>query len=328
MQVKTPFVDVFINSKDVSKDLSPFLIEVEYTDNLQLVDTIRITLDDKDRRFITAWFIKPTESVEVRMGYLNGESLNCGLFYITEIEVSGPPQRVVWHGQSSPVGGTDFFRIKRSRVWENVTISRVVFQIARENDLQPYIDIKEDIPIKRLEQNNITDYQFLQNLAEKYGYNFKRFKEKLVWLEWGQLWEAAPILTITPKNLIRWRIKDRPREMYKEAVFEYYDPKEKQTKTYRCKDPNINWGSIYKSKERIDSLTEAKKRCETVLRVKNNAKINPVITLEGNPQLVAGVNIRLKDFGIYDGKYSVKKAIHKIGREGYLTTLELVRVPT
>jgi len=328
MQVKTPFVELHINGKNVTRDLSPFLIEVSYSDNLTVSDTVEVRLDNKDWRFVENWFIKPSEELELKIGYLGGETLTCGTFKITEVEFTGPPSLVVWHGQSSPQSGGDLFKVKRSRVWENTTLTKVVEQIANENGLQPFIEVKEDPPLKRIEQNNISDYQFLQNLAKKYGYNLKWFKEKLVWVEWAQLWQAEAITTLKPTNLIRWRIKDRPREVYKEAEIEYYDPKEKKTKTYRCKDPNIEWGSIYRSKERIDNLTEAKKRCETILRVKNNAQIKPILTLEGNPNLVAGANIQLEGFGIYDGKYSIAKATHKVCREGYLTILELQRVPT
>ncbi len=214
------------------------------------------------------WFIKPSEELELKIGYLGGMVLNCGTFKITEVEFTGPPSTVVWHGQSSRQSEGDFFKVKRSRVWENTTLAKVVEQIATENGLQPFIRVKEDPPLKGLEQNNISDYQFLQNLAKKYGYNLKWFREKLVWVEWAQLWQEEPIATLKPTDLIRWRIKDRPREVYKEAEIEYYDPKEKKTKVYRCKDPNAEWGSIYRSKERIDNLTEAKKRCETILRVK------------------------------------------------------------
>ncbi len=52
-----------------------------------------------------------------------------------------------------------------------------------------------------------------------------------------------------------------------------------------------------------------------------------MLTVEGNPDLVAGANVLLEGFGIYDGKYSIAKATHRVGREGYLTTLELQRVP-
>jgi hypothetical protein len=45
----------------------------------------------------------------------------------------------------------------------------------------------------------------------------------------------------------------------------------------------------------------------------------------GNVKMIGGVNIQLTGFGVYDGKYSVIEATHKIGGK-YTTIVRAHRV--
>ena len=45
--------------------------------------------------------------------------------------------------------------------------------------------------------------------------------------------------------------------------------------------------------------------------------------LPGDTDLVAGVNVALKGWGGYDGKYIIKQAVHKLDSGGYTTQISL-----
>ena len=57
---------------------------------------------------------------------------------------------------------------------------------------------------------------------------------------------------------------------------------------------------------------------------KGKDTIEGSIDMCGNPYLVAGLNVELKDLGYFSGKYHIKEARHTIDRSsGYATSLEV-----
>ena len=68
-----------------------------------------------------------------------------------------------------------------------------------------------------------------------------------------------------------------------------------------------------------------KKKAEKALEKENKEKETVNMTLIGNFKLLAGQNITLKDFGYFDGKYFIEKAVHSLD-SGYTTEVELKKV--
>jgi phage protein D len=66
----------------------------------------------------------------------------------------------------------------------------------------------------------------------------------------------------------------------------------------------------------------ARKRARNNLRKANKHENTSEITLVGDPRLVAGVTVNLKNFGAFDGKYIIEKAKHQVGKE-YTVEVEL-----
>ena len=63
---------------------------------------------------------------------------------------------------------------------------------------------------------------------------------------------------------------------------------------------------------------------ERRLRAANKGEITGKMKMPGDPRMVAGVNIQLKGFGDFDGKYSIDKSTHKI--PPYTTDIEFSKV--
>jgi len=325
--LKTPDFRIEIEFKDVTQSLKDLVSEIRYTDNLSLADTLEITLENRNRIFMKEWFPSRGSFVSLYIGYKDEKYLNCGTFRLNEIVFSGFPETVSLYGNSwISKGQVEFWREKKTRTWENTSLSSVVSDIAKEHDLQPFVKLKEDIEFKRLEQNNITTGQFLQNLSEKYGCTFKVYREKLVFVQWKYLDDLPPQVKITPYDVIKYRIKDVPREMYKKAIVQYWDPKTKELREYIYEDPYLEYGGVLKVIDKAENLKQAMVLAKHQLYVKNTSKINLVLTLEGNPSLVAGTTVELDGFGVYDGKYAIAKAVHTFSpSSGYLTEVELRR---
>lgn len=108
------------------------------------------------------------------------------------------------------------------------------------------------------------------------------------------------------------------------------DPKKKvnpavMTYTYTDPDAEEN-GQEYQVKKRATSLSEAKRIAKATLRKLNLRKMTGSLSLVGDTSLVAGVVIKLKGFGSFDGGFIIESASHSVSTSGYVTSLSVRRV--
>ena len=74
---------------------------------------------------------------------------------------------------------------------------------------------------------------------------------------------------------------------------------------------------------KVGTVDEAKELAEKNLRLRNKFCRQAQFLLPGDTDLVAGVNVALKGWGGYDGKYIIKQAVHKLDSGGYTTQISL-----
>ena len=76
---------------------------------------------------------------------------------------------------------------------------------------------------------------------------------------------------------------------------------------------------------RSDVTDTMERKAKAAAREKNKSEWNVSIKMVGNVKMVGGVTFDITGFGVYDGKYIVDEAVHKIGG-GYDTTVKAHRV--
>jgi len=79
------------------------------------------------------------------------------------------------------------------------------------------------------------------------------------------------------------------------------------------------------NKPRTDVTDNANRICKARCREKNKNEWTCTLTMAGNVKMVGGVNVEIKNWGKYSGKYSVDVATHKLGNK-YETTINCHRV--
>jgi phage protein D len=77
---------------------------------------------------------------------------------------------------------------------------------------------------------------------------------------------------------------------------------------------------------KVNSIGEAKALAAKRLRLHNKYGVTARFTFPGNPNLVAGITVKLSRWGLWSGKYIVSRARHTVDRGGYSTEVELRRV--
>lgn len=325
--VAHPVFHLSMNGRDVTADLTPFLLSVSYTDFVEgEADTLDIRLEDVDGRFRDKWYPTKGQTVDFKFGY-EGEPLKAvGAFEIDEIEGEGPPDIVVIRAIAAGVKHT--YRTHQGKAYDNTTLAAIAQQVARRLKLKLVGKI-EPIKITRVTQIHENDLTFMHRLAGEYGYAFSIKGTKMVFFKRAELRQCKPILVIDRTDLTRYHIRDKIMDVAKSAQVSYHDPKTKRLKHYKVQDTSRATSDYeVKVNVRAESEAQAKTKAKAALEKANEDATQLELTMFGNPKAVAGINFDLTGMGRFGGTYHVVKSRHDIERSGgYRTEVEAKRIP-
>lgn len=319
--------------KDVTSDIFNMVEKITYIDKVEgESDEIDIQIDDTDGLWRGPWYPTKGEKVQLFIGYPN-EQVDCGEFVIDEIEASGLPDMLNIRGLAA--GITKGIRTKNSKGYEQKTLKQIAQAVAGRNGLTVQGQI-EDIRIERVTQNRETDLAFLNRIASEYGYLFSVRGSKLVFTNIFELEKSNAVRVIERRELKTYSIRDKGVEVYKGATVKHHNYKtvkvvEAKVSTTTNVDGYSTTGiagvDTKEIRVKAENPQQADKKAKAALHKSNSIQQEGSITVVGNPQLVAGINIEITGLGALSGKYHVMKSTHPVSRSGgYDTTLEIKRV--
>lgn len=317
----TPIFKIEYNQKDITKDVSNQVLNIEYTDYEHgQSDEITITFDDTQKLWQSSWIPSKGDSLRVFIGYEGEKLLNCGVFEIDEIEFATPPD--ILTVKALATGITKALRQNNSVAYENKTLKQIASEIAQKHSLTLVGEI-EDVRVERITQNQERDLTFLKKLAEQYGYIFKIAEGNLVFYKTEKLTGADAAKILYRTDLSRISLTEKTSKNYKAVTVSYHNPKTGKKITATAKNEKCVKGDTLKITERCENKQQALLKAKAAL-AKGNNTIEGSIDLVGTPNLIAGLNIELKDLGYFSGKYHITQTRHFIDRtSGYGTSLEV-----
>ena len=317
----TPIFKIEYNQKDITKDVSNQVLNIEYTDYEHgQSDEITITFDDTQKLWQSSWIPSKGDSLRVFIGYEGEKLLNCGVFEIDEIEFATPPDTLTVKALAT--GITKALRQNNSVAYENKTLKQIASEIAQKHSLTLVGEI-EDVRVERITQNQERDLTFLKKLAEQYGYIFKIAEGNLVFYKTEKLTGADAAKILYRTDLTRITLSEKTSKNYKAVTVSYHNPKTGKKITATAKNEKCVKGDTLKITERCENKQQALLKAKAAL-AKGNNTIEGSIDLVGTPSLIAGLNIELKDLGYFSGKYHITQTRHFIDRtSGYGTSLEV-----
>jgi phage protein D len=333
MTVPTPKLVVRYEGKDISAALEPYLLELTYTDYTEgESDTLELRVEDVDGRWLNNWYPNHGDRLRVSIGYEGEPLLECGTFEIDEIEMDGPPDVVAIKALGAGVKRS--VRTHEGRHYENTTLAKVAADIAKRNALVLHNNDKkkfEKMPIAYVAQAFETDLGFLKRLFEEYGYGYRQRDKDLYVYALTEIKAKTPVMTLGRKNLISWRFRDKVHLIYSEVKSDYYDPRHKAVESAKAKDAKSKVAKRGKDTLRMnvraESPEQAQAKAQAALTRANDEQTGLTLELEGEQRLMAGLSIRLTEFGRMNGKYCMNSATHRFSRaDGYKTTVEAKRV--
>lgn len=317
---------ITIAGQDITKDLSPYRLEINYEDVLSgEADTLEITLMDKDRLFIDSYFptLSDTLAVTLTKNFWDSDStLDLGTFEIDEVQAEYPPStfriKAVSISQNSELRQHD-----ESKAWENLKLSELAAQIAADSGVELFYQASYDPDLKRVEQGEQSRLALLEKLCKDNYLALKVDDGKLIIFDESELDKQSPIATIErdTSNILRFSAKKTLQETYKSAQVSYKHG-DKDELFQGEFDSGAEKGKVLKINKKVEDKAAAERLAKNELRQKNKKETEVRLELVGSFEYLAGNVLELKGFGKFDGNYLIERARHKVG-SGYTCDLEL-----
>ena len=312
--------------KNITNAITPYVVAVTYTNHLSgKSDELEVELEDSDGRWLDSWYPGKGDTLTLELGYEEQPLLPAGKFVIDEIEYQCPPSTVRIKGLAAAVNKS--LRTRKSTPFENTTLAAITQRIAKRNKLTLVGKIRP-IQISRITQYHEHDVEFLSRLASEYGYICKVTNDKLVFSERDDLHDDTSAVQLADADLINVMMRDKIKGVYGSVKGKYQDASKKKLVTYELKaDGTVGKaasGDTLKFTSRASSKAEMQGKAAAKLNAANQKQMEGRMLVKGNPRLVAGNRVTLKNMGKMSGQFLINSARHSIDRDkGYTTEIEV-----
>lgn len=314
---------------DITPYVEPYVASVTYTDHAHgKADGLTIVLEDMDGLWRGRLYPNKGALVSAKI-ITPGHTLSLGKFAVDEIEPSGPPDIVTLKAVSAYI--TKPFRLeKKTKAWRDITLKKIVEEIAGKHGFSVFYDADEAVEYGRIDQREESDLKFIARLCDACGMNLKTAEEKIIVFE-GKKYDARPPAMAISRGedcIKRYRFSSKAHDVYRACQVSYADPETKENVSFLYTPPDPPpCGHVLKINKRVESFAAAEQAAKSELRRKNKGELTGSLTLVGRTDLLAGINIRIAGFGgVHDGNYFVEEAVHSLGDQGYLITVNIRKV--
>lgn len=325
---------IVYSGKDITADISRFLVELEYADRVTgESDTLDITLDDSDGLWVNDWAPAKGDTIACEIG--DGlVSVSAGTFTVDEIEYSGPPDTLVI--RCIAANTSKALRSRKSKVHEKKTLAQIVNAVAAEHGYQVQGKI-EDITLDARVQHRETDLAFLQRLAAEYGYVFSLRNGVITFYDVYELEGSAAAVVLQHSDLVAYRCMKKTVGTYKETKVAYRNTTSNTVVTQTFSGDaaantdgllfsTVKSGDTQLIKTRAENDGQALRKAKAAHHSKNSNETTGSFRLGLNPLMLAGVNIEIRQLGVYSGVYQVTESRHRISRNGGETSVDAKKI--
>ncbi len=256
------------------------------------------------------------------------EKLECGQFELDNVSLSGPPAVIAIKGTSLPYGST-IRQTKKSKSWENYTLSGIANEIAEKNGMTCMFLSDTDTNYSRVEQYRISDILFLKKLCQDAGCSLKITNNIIVIFDQAAYESRDPVFTIKKGKdggYTKYKLATGKNDIYTSCRVSYVDSNGNLIEAVAYiddYDENNQDNQCLEIKQKVSSIAEAEMLAEKSLRLYNKYEFSASFTFPGNPELLAGCVVILEGWGAWDGRYIIKQAKHSVDRSGYTTDISL-----
>lgn len=320
MNARRTVVRLIFEGVDISADINRNFLSLTYTDNEEdKTDDLQLSLDDKEGVWLGNWLNTPSASKGAEIAAVivqkNWEStgkdriLDCGVFEVDTVDGSGPPAKATIKAGSIPYASTIRTQ-KKTKAWENYTLSGIANEIAAANGLTCMFESAFNPFYQRKEQMQESDITFLQRLCKAAGISLKVTAKIIVLFDAAdyEQKDAVRVIRRGAADVSRWSFSTSLHDTaYSSCHVSYTNPTTGTTieYTYTPRDADKS-GQTLEVNEKVSSREEARQLAMKRLRQKNKSEFKATFSLAGDTRLVAGITVEVAGYGAFDGKYIIE----------------------
>ena len=320
-----PCFSVIANETDVTSIISDLYEYISITDGTGYEsDTCEISLIDDPIRPIGL----PKKGAELRisMGY-DLVMVDMGLFIVSEVSLSGPPEKMVIRGRAVPQltskNGITSLASQKTRSWpKDTSVSAVVTKIAREHGLDPFVsDAVAKIKLPHFDQSDESDLNFLLRIAKRYDVICKPAGGKLLFVKRGDI--DLPNLILAKEQVSDWEMTSSTSDSAGTVIAYWHDKKGAKRKEVKVGDGEPVKRLRHSYQDEKSAYAAAQASLDQSRRSEERLSLN----LPGNPEISAEKPLTLINFreGIA-GDWIIEQATHSIDKGvGFKTSLQAVK---
>lgn len=254
--------------------------------------------------------------------------LDSGDCALDDITCSGPPNVIKLKASSLPHDSA-VSQTNKNQAWEAYYLSKIAQEIGARAGMEVMFECDTDPYYERVEQTETSDITFLSELCHNAGISLKVMGNKLILYDQIKYEAIKAVYTITRgSGYINYNLKtSQANTQYVSCTISYTDPVTQQTFSGTFTDPNAeSEAQSLNINMKVGSNEEAEALAKKMLRFKNKFEVQCSFTYPGDPGMVTGVTVELKRWGLFDGKYIIKQAVHSLSSSGYTTKITLRNV--
>ncbi len=316
----TPDFRIIADSVDITAAIRDRLVSLSVSDEVGITsDAAEIVLDDRGG---IVELPSPGATLDISLGYVETGLIPMGLFRSDEVEISGPPDRMIIRATAIDTGGT--LKEHKTRAWDDVTVQDIVETIAGEHGLTPRVaPAFAAIPYPHIDQTNESDLHLLTRLAHDHDAVAAVKGGNLIFSARGKgksvSGEDMPKRSIIKSDVGSWRITLAERGRYKAVTASWHSVEggEKESLTAGEGEPIFRLMHVYASKGNVSRAAKAK------LASLSRAADTLSLTMPGDALVAAESPLTLSGFrqGV-NGDWIAARVDHRFDGSGFSTTVD------
>jgi hypothetical protein len=310
---------IYYQGTNITADLENEIKSFSFTDVASgSSDSIGLVLHDITKKWLSNWAPQKGDTIEASIKVENwseeGDSrtFSCGSFVVDRPRYRGRPITLNLNAAAIP-NDTNFSTTEKSRTWDKATLEKIAQSIANDNNLSLVFDSSNNPTIEFIEQSEVSDKSFLNDLATRYGVVMKIYKEQIILYDEKSYEEKETAATIDISEIENWDLDPNLTDSgYDGAHISYFDPEDEEHKDYTFTIPGEPGQKILELNDIVFSLSEAESKAKAALRKKNKSEITLKGSIPGGRFLVASNTVEITGFGVYSGKYYIDRIVHTV----------------
>lgn len=310
--VKHPDFKLIANGKDVTEALRPYLVSIEYTDDID------DTADGFAIKFQGEHFNPPSfkDTLKIWLGY-QGELWYIGSFSVLKSRLEYETMEV--EVTATPVNFGSAIKEKRTESFDNVTLDQILHKIAKRHGLK----VKNSFPkhsYSHKSHTNTSDLEFMRRLAKELGATFAIKNDTILFRpkKGGDNESELPSLSIDAAQTKGLSLETLDKTVYGSAIASWHSTKENKTK-------RVSVGSgkpVLHLKGSFKNESDARVKAKAALESSNRGNVRGSFDYEGI-NVIAGAKMKLSNLPPgWPSSFGIKQVRHSWSDGGYTVNVE------